>query len=255
MINKKLIFLISGIVLFLCSYFVFILYDQYRTEQRLITFQQNPNIWVHRVNSIDKLKVLTPLKANIEVDIILSNSGNNFNILVGHDLGDPKNFSFIDYLDVLEQNSSTKIWLDIKNINSSNLNNFISKFEELIALKKLSKNQFILETTNINMVSPLKNKGYLTTFYIWISDLESLSESDKEVKIKTLLPSIIKNNINQISFDYKLIQAATNIIPKSVPNVKFNSWNTNKTFNKDLDYAQSQFSNPFISIFLIKFNE
>lgn len=215
--------------------------------------QELSKIWVHRVNDSKKLALMRSLYKNVEVDIVLEEVDEKLELRVGHDLGDPKNFPLGEYLGVLKNRKPIKLWLDVKNVTPSTLTLFLEKLDNLIKENKLSKDQFLLESTSLGVAKGFMEAGYLASFYIWVNEVETISEEKKETILRKLLPDIKHSGITRLSFDYNLVSAATNVFEPAIPNIKFLSWNATKYFKTDLPYAFKQAENPLIDVFLIKF--
>lgn len=228
-------------------------YSDMLQDKMLRESQDLSNIWVHRVNHTEKLRYLRSMQKNVEVDVVIHQVKDTFDVLVGHDVGDPDNFPLADYLKVLKGKHPIKLWLDIKNVNHQNINLFLDHLEGLIKENELSKEQFLLESTNLDLATSFMKAGYLASYYIWVPDVEKKTEAEKEEALKPLLAKIKQSKITRLSFDHELISAATNVFGKELPKVKFLSWNARKYFKTDLVYAFNQAQNPLVDVFLIKF--
>lgn len=211
-------------------------------------------LWIHRVNSAEKLSRLQSIKKNVEVDLILEmDSNNSIQILVGHDQSDPTNFPISKYFEVIKNNKQIKLWLDLKNINSNNFDHFITRFEQLLLIYNLDKTQFILESVDINIAKQFKTNGYQSSFYIWVDNVHNLSEKEKEKKLLQLFSVVEESKLTRLSFDHNLILPAKNIFQEKLPYIKFYSWNTGKYYRKDQIYASQQLMDTLIDIFLVKY--
>lgn len=227
-------------------------YNHLLNNKRLIEQKDLSKIWVHRVNDLQKLQLLRRMHKNVEVDIIVQQNNDEVQLLVGHDVNDPENFPLSSYLKVLKGKQPIKLWLDIKNVTLENQNLFLQKLESLIKENELNKNQFLLESTNLNIAQNYMEAGYLSSYYIWIPDFENKTELEKQNALSQLLPAIKQSKITRVSFDYELISAASEVYGKALPQIKFLSWNATKYFKTDLDYAFQQIEHPLIDVFLIK---
>lgn len=212
--------------------------------------QDLSKIWIHRVNHPKKLELLVKQNKNVETDVILTP---NNTILVGHDVNDSDNIPFTSYLDVVKGNKDVKFWLDTKNVVPSNQEIFVDTLTNIIHRYQLKQEQFLIESTNLEIAKYFSKRGYLSSFYIWIPDIKNKNEDKKEAILTDLKPRIKASKVTRLSFDYSLMPTVKRVFKTELPNVKYLSWNTSKEYDTDLNYAVGQVKDTLVDIFLIKY--
>lgn len=228
-------------------------YDYIFLNERLYDTELLSKIWIHRVNHPKKLEELIDLNKNSEIDVVIKESKTGFQLLVGHEVDAEDNIPLASFLKRVKGHHNIKMWLDLKNVTPNNKDLFLNAFTSLMEENALTKSQFIMESTSLEVAKFFMDKGYLASFYIWIPDIKNKSEEQKEELLKELTPAIKASHITRLSFDYALIPAASKVYTSELPDVKFLSWDTSKRIDRDLDYSVNQVSNPQIDVFLVKY--
>ena len=117
-------------------------------------------LWVHRVNSIEKLNLVQHQVSGVEVDIVIKDDF----IDVNHPPTESMGLSLIEYLENIK-NQDIGIWLDIKT-DSALTEKQLSLLKEVIFGSKIKKEKFILESTVLENVNLLGEEGFRSSFYI-----------------------------------------------------------------------------------------
>ncbi len=170
-INKYLITLIFFIVIF----FLFIKYLPYNpyscelkeTDIKLHNFLRQrdlpSNIYVHSTNSPTRLVEYAKYYKNFEVDIYIDR--NNLDIFHF-----PEhisiNFSFRNLISLLDDPKEHDYWLDVKNLDSSNVNDLVTNINAIKEESSLSIDQFLIESRNLAVLKILNEEGFNTAFYL-----------------------------------------------------------------------------------------
>lgn len=204
--------------------------------------------WVHRVNSIEKMKLVANNFTGIEIDVVFNENEGFF------DVNHPPVKSIHLPLKTLisNDNNNLKYWIDFKNLSLSNSEASLNRLEEITNLLKINKNRFIIESRNPEYLKIFSEKGYVTSYYL----PSNLTEN------KQLLNIVKTKNKNYkttfISSDLKQYKTITN----NFPNEKILTWlysykqelsfNPLKVFKKSKSFYQKYrvLSNKKISVIL-----
>jgi hypothetical protein len=168
-------------------------------------------VWAHRVNSIEKLNSALNYFDGIELDLVYDYEKDVLD--VNHPPTKSIGLNFEDYLKTIEEGRFPYIWLDIKNINKSNVKLILKKLLLLFRSKCYPLKKILIESRNSNQLLNFEEEGFKTSFYLpsnlYKKDSLSLSKSISEIKkVITVQPNIA---ISTSFKDY-------NIISKEFPN-------------------------------------
>lgn len=197
--------------------FLFLLFLIYIFRFDFIFFVQNrmykqlPNqhkIWVHRVNSLERLDHLQTKFDGLETDIFFDTSRNEF--IINHPPSSIKNLSLRLWNDQLQVHK--KVWFDIKLLDTLNVH------AALVALDKveINKAQCIFECYDLYTATAFLQRGYRTalnidTIYIRATNL------DKKKFIST-----VPDEIEYVSQEDLYIDS----LKLMFPNKKIITWST-----------------------------
>lgn len=137
-------------------------------------------IWVHRVNSIERLKETSPLYSGVEVDILYIPEKNNFD--VSHPPAGSTGITLFDYLKS-NPDTSTKFWLDFKNLDSTNFSDALKRLTYICQDLALSKDKFIVESNQTKELQAFTDSGFFTSYYLHYPGLYTLSEEDLQIEL------------------------------------------------------------------------
>jgi hypothetical protein len=76
------------------------------------------------------------------------------------------NFHLDDFLGLLDNPKNNKIWLDVKNLTSNNVELFALALSSVIENFSLDKHDFLIESHNNRVLSNLNSLEFLTSFYL-----------------------------------------------------------------------------------------
>jgi heptose-I-phosphate ethanolaminephosphotransferase len=165
----------------------------------LTKLNQNNRVIPHRVNTIGKKAEINYLNIkSFEVDVVLSytDSGTPY-FQVGHDSESLLGIDLYDFLKQKPDAELQKVWLDVKNLTSSNSQ------EAKLLLQKITQQfsaNFIVESQNIDDLKSLSNdfhtSYYLPYYLLEIKDKATLKNKAKEIAVK-----INSTRPKAISFD------------------------------------------------------
>jgi len=146
---------------------IFVVSDSLHLKHRIYSLAGKNRIWPHRVNSLVRLQYLYDQFPGFECDIRFDSTNSKF--YIAHDASEINSLSFSDYL---QADPNHKLfWLDTKNLNVSNINQFchvLKLYDEKFALK----DRIILESTDTSVIVRLEQLGYLTSLYLPSLDIK-----------------------------------------------------------------------------------
>ncbi|PIQ14792.1 MAG: hypothetical protein COW67_11890 [Flavobacteriales bacterium CG18_big_fil_WC_8_21_14_2_50_32_9] len=161
--------------------------------------------WVHRVNSIEKLKEVNSKFSGVELDVVFDS------VLATFDVNHPPAPSIgLNLLEYLKSNTESELyfWLDFKNLSSENATLSLKRLEFLCTELTIPKKQFIVEASQPEFLKLFAKSGFQTSYYLHWPGLYQLSEENLTETI-----SHIKDNIfPELSFisssyhDYEIMQ-------------------------------------------------
>jgi len=152
--SLKLISLSLSILLYTIYQFL-----PYRVEY----IPNTSKVHAYRVNTLTKLTQANIYFNGIELDVYYDNKTNSFDIY--HPPVKSIGLSLDKYLSEIS-NKKLKIWIDFKNLTTSNKEASVRKLIYLIQKYKLNLNLFLIESKNIKELQYIKNKGFSTSYYV-----------------------------------------------------------------------------------------
>lgn len=168
----------------------------------------NEKIWVHRVNSIERLFELKDKFYGVELDVFFLDSLNKFD--VNHPPAKSIDLSLEKYLESVSDNKSLSFWLDFKNLKTENQENSLKHLNYLSNKFSIKRNNFIVESGNVSLLNLFSKNSYQVSYYIHWPGLYTLSNIKLKEKIKSL-----KKELNEHSYkkflssdfrDYKILR-------------------------------------------------
>ena len=165
--------------------------DSTRKLTAPITFDFDPKIWVHRVNSLARLDEVQGIFKGLELDLVFENG----KLDVRHPPDSSIHLSLHKFLSHVQHPSQHYFWLDIKNLTLENVEKVKSRLDYLTKKFNLKEN-IIVETTHPKTIPTLNINNYFTLYYL--PDLVRLKphELDQVQKnITTYRPTAISQSI------------------------------------------------------------
>lgn len=147
----------------------------------------NPKIWLHRANDTNKAKYFQDKYSGMEIDVFFDESRDTF--VIKHDEGENSDITIEEWLSSIENPTDIGLWLDLKNLTSTNKNAIVSRLK-LIRKEFNLKGKIYVESDNCDDLDVFKNEGFSTSYYIpWYaadSIAETLRETINKNKQKTI---------------------------------------------------------------------
>ncbi len=189
--------------------------------------QFSSKIWVHRVNSIERLNNIQDKFAGMELDVVFENG--KFD--VRHPPAQTSGLSLAQFLSNVKNIQSHYFWLDLKNLTQKNEQAAIKRLDELS--KKFNvKAQLIVETQHYKSIPALNKSGYFSSYYL--PDFSNTTENGLQFPIQIVRKSIIENQPTSISQDinnYKVMTEHFKNQHKLIWALNLN-WNDPKTHQR-----------------------
>jgi heptose-I-phosphate ethanolaminephosphotransferase len=153
-------------------------------------------IWVHRVNSLERLAKIEPLFKGMELDVVFENG--KFD--VRHPPAKSINLSLEKYLTNIKNPSAHYFWIDLKNLNIKNVEEINQRLNYLAQKFKVKEN-IIVETTNPETIPVINSFGYFSSYYLpGLSNLNEFELIDALVTVNENITISEPKSISQ-SFD------------------------------------------------------
>ncbi len=160
--------------------------------------------WCHRVNSIEKLKIVQKDYAGIELDVVYDKTLNLYD--VNHPPALSINLNLNEYLKSFDINQG--IWLDVKHLSKDDVRAAVKHLNDILKGLSIKPQDVIVELNDLHSLVYFKNSGYQTSYYVQEVAYESLKNNDQEF-IDTVNASLRKKELDYLSFDikyYKLVK-------------------------------------------------
>lgn len=186
-------------------------YDYDKELRTPYPFDTPDKIWLHRTDDTQKLKDFLSTFANFEIDVHFLRDERGWYFDVGHDgAKDSIHLTLESMLEILRVRDShlgiqSRIWLDFKNLDSTNATNALHTLQNLAKTYGYPPANFIIESPNYEQLGIFKQAGFFTSYYVSYyskTDLDS-----KALQIREHIQHIIESDhINAISFPYYLYE-------------------------------------------------
>jgi len=131
-------------------------------------------IWPHRVNSLERLRYLYNDFAGFECDIRFNS--NNHHCYIAHDSSELDSLIFDDYLNLADPDHKL-FWLDTKNLNAGNVDDFCRELDELDKRWQI-RNRIIVESSDTAALNKIEAGGWLSSYYLPPIAASAQSEQD-----------------------------------------------------------------------------
>ena len=131
----------------------------------LSTTEIPDNIYVHAVNSPQRVLEYQQYYHNFELDVFIDSKNNALDIF-HYPEESSDGFYFSDFLALLDGPLRMRFWLDVKNLNTDNWDILLSILGTLTDQFSLSKESFLIESKNNKSLAKINEAGYATSFYL-----------------------------------------------------------------------------------------
>ncbi|MBL4753435.1 MAG: phosphoethanolamine transferase [Flavobacteriales bacterium] len=149
-------------------------------------------IWVHRVNSLERLNYVQDKFDGMELDIVYENGV----LDVRHPPAKSIHLSLDIYFSNVNNITSHYFWLDLKNLTKQNVKEVIERLNYLRD-KYGIKDNLVLETNNARCIPEMRDTGFYTSYYI--ANLAYLSGDEQKKEIEKIAAEIAMYKLDVIS--------------------------------------------------------
>jgi hypothetical protein len=187
------------IVIFVFCLILFSIFRLFFFSDILIKFFYHEKIWVHRVNSIEKLQEVKNDFFGVELDIVFLDSLNTFDVT--HPPEPSIDLSLFDYMSA-SNSTELHFWLDFKNLDHKNSEQSAIRLIAICDELGVSKDRVIVESTRINAVNQFKDAGFKVSYYLPWPGLHQLANDSLIGMINLIKVNVNKYQPDQISSNY-----------------------------------------------------
>lgn len=177
--------------------------------------------WIHRINSRERLKIMSKKYIGMEMDIMYDTLKNNFEVY--HPPEKPNGFLLEDVFSNTRNVSGHYFWLDFKNLDEKVRNSSCSKLVELAKKYNINKN-IIIESSDPEALAAFTDSGFYTSYYISPFDIDSLSKEKIEFYYKEVKSHLENTSVCALSGNYQQLP----FIEKYFPDRDILTWYLNE---------------------------
>lgn len=146
----------------------------FSTHYTVLKYLFPEKIWVHRVNSMVKLREVSDRFKGVELDI----EWKNHQMEVNHPPAKSINLNLSDYFASTDK-TEYKFWLDFKNLSNENYKEALSSLDSITRILNFKRSNIIIESGSPQYLKLFEKRGYLTSFYL-PSGFSSSKEKDRD---------------------------------------------------------------------------
>ena len=180
-----------------------------RTRVQLTRLPSNlhEKVWAHRMDSLGKLCEALALFSGGELDVTFNNITRSFEIY--HPPDSPIGLSLPDVLDAQREYCPTKpLWLDMKNISESNVEDVVDGLLILNARYGF-KERVIIETDYNGLgFNRLSEAGFYTSYYLPTEEILDAMEGGSDASVREIVNQVIsatkQHRARAVSFDSRV---------------------------------------------------
>ncbi|MGB6268746.1 MAG: hypothetical protein WBF67_07010 [Olleya sp.] len=172
-------------------------------------------IYAHRVNSIEKLESAVKYFDGIELDLVYDDAKNILDI--NHPPATSIGLSFETYLSEIQSSKKPKLWLDIKNLSTTNSKRIYLKLVDLLKESNYKLSDVLVETVHPDALA-IFSKEFKITYYLPIKiDQRQQHEKDSIVRvINSKLQKLPNLGLSLQYDDYNFIKTHFPLATKNV---------------------------------------
>jgi len=187
----------------------------------------------HKENRKTKMEaVLADGIHSVELDMLFyPQNGGYFEI--GHDKKHARGYTFEEYLREMPMSEMKKIWMDVKNVSSKNVDAILSRLEYLDAKYGIKRVALFESKTKESTYHILSDAGYHTSYYLPGYTKEEFRAHAQEIKAQ-----IEAQHVKAISFpSAKYPYVKEYLEPIISQDILYHTWHTFKAKHSDEVYT------------------
>lgn len=158
--------------------------------------EHEDKLWLHRCNSMDKLREKVDDYPNVEIDVVYRKCG-IFDVT--HDVDTTFRLpldSFFCYM----SKSNGHMWLDVKNLNPENADEMLEDLDSLTEKYSIERKQLIVESRDWRSLDIFTDDGYYTSMYVDFPKPSKLEDDEIDSCMGVLNRVARTGNVKALSF-------------------------------------------------------
>ena len=231
--NRKMIRTITGITVILASLFICYVFWRLPSDWKekilfpitlpevatsAVTNHANNSgfddkIWIHRVNSIERVKIMAEKYKGIEMDVVWDMDSAQF--YVEHDPNPEVYLPLYQMFDNIKNIQEHYFWLDFKNLNIDNKDMALDYLLRLFEKYVINLKNVILESSEPYSLSEFTTAGVATSFYLPTLNPYIMSDTDIIHFAKQIDSTLLKSNVNYVSTNHLSYHFVKKYFPES----------------------------------------
>ena len=204
-------------------------------------------LWLHRCNSVEKIKEFESEYPNFECDVIFR-SENYFDVT--HDYDKSNGVVLEDDFKELKGNDR-RMWIDLKNLDENNCADALQEMERLVCTYNIARERLIIETRQWKALRDFTLKGYYTSCYIDIKAPGKMTEEERSQCLDSLRKVADSGYVRALSF----YAAYYNFLDKNLMRpIDFLTWEhrRKKEFLPLFPRSRRMILDPQVKVILVK---
>ena len=169
-------------------------------------------VWLHRTNSLEKMREKEVRFPNFEVDLVWRDKG-VFDVT--HDEDTTFNLSLESYLPEVAADRDS-VWLDIKNLTLANTDTALAVLNQLCEEYGISKRQLIVESRCEAALAQFTADSFYTSFYVDLPRPSGLDADEQVTCLDSLQRVVNRNKVCALSFPVYWYQEIADNIEGSI---------------------------------------
>lgn len=167
-------------------------------------------IWVHRVNSVEKLQEVQDIYTGVELDVVYKIEDSIFD--VNHPPAPSTGLNLHDFLGSIQNLNGQKLWLDYKNLNAENELISLSRLQTLCSQYGIPTKHIIVESMAPEYLGSFSKAGFKTSYYL--PRITGLPSDQEGVLVQKINKSLDDYSIHYISADKIHLQELKRLFPE-----------------------------------------
>lgn len=156
--------------------------------------------WLKAVNTVNRMYLVNKNSSGFECDVYFNIQQNEFE--VHHDPDKATGTMLQDLLKhYQQQNLTASLWLDFKNLNSSNAFAALSRLMQLRKDFNL-KDKILVESSQANILTAFADSGFFTSYYTPMFNPYKINDAEKKIWADSIAASIKNSKVDALSGYY-----------------------------------------------------
>lgn len=208
-----------------------IIKPQDKTKEEPLFLNIENRIWVHRVNTLERLNAVKDIFNGVEVDVVFNSSLGLFDVY--HPPQKSIGLSLEELFASIKSDSNFSFWIDFKNLTVENQQEALEHLEYLNAKYSLKEN-ILIESVESELLIPFTNKGYQTILYL--PAFYKMSSNTFTSLLTEVSEEVEKGNYIGVSQNigiYGILREGLSVVPKYL-------WDTKIDWSKPSDKEKAK---------------